>query len=154
MNLPARGCGQVGPLSQHVSEMVRMGRAASVGRQQLPAFGVHCSATFTSNVKLPATHLSSSSLALQQLALSSGVNRASSDSPPVAKVAPLPCGHDTIGACYRILRRRNGALICAMSPTLLGHDVVIGPRLQRAFSEHKCRSAIRYGPPNAPPGSG
>ena len=84
MNLPARGCGQVGPLTEHVSEVVRMGRAVSVGRHQLPALGVHCSATFTtSNVKLPATHLSSSSLALQQLALSSGVNSASLCSPPV-----------------------------------------------------------------------
>ena len=74
LNLPARGCGQAGPLTQ-VAELVRSARAAG-GRHQPPAFRVHCSATFTSNVKLPATHVSSSSLALQQLALSSGVNSA------------------------------------------------------------------------------
>ena len=77
MNLPARGCMQAGPLPQHVSEVVRMGRATGACRHHMPAFSVHCSATFTTNVKLPATHLSSSSIALQQLALSSGVNSAS-----------------------------------------------------------------------------
>ena len=75
MNLPARGCGQAGPLSQ-VAELVRSVRAAG-GRHQPPAFSVHCSGSLNTNVKLPATHLSSSSLALQQLALSSGVNSAS-----------------------------------------------------------------------------
>ena len=124
-----------------------MGRAISVGRHQLPAFSVHCSATFTtSNVKLPATHLSSSSLALQQLALSSGVNsaclRSLSIGRPLRSMA-LPCATMSMTGNGGALFLHQSAALQFMSPTLLGHDVVTEPRLWRALGERRCRSIVR-----------
>lgn len=75
--LPARAGLQTGLHSQHVniSDGRRLGRAQS-SRQSPQQHIISCEATFNNSVKVPASHISSSSKALQQLALSSGVNSA------------------------------------------------------------------------------
>ena len=75
LNVPARGYAQVG-LPQHISgsECRRQARMPP-GRPH--THSISCDGSLRAGVKLPVTHISSSSKALQQLALSSGVNSAS-----------------------------------------------------------------------------